>query len=287
MKTGLVLEGGAMRGLFTAGILDVLMENNIIFDGMVGVSAGAAFGCNFKSRQIGRSIRYNLKYCKDPRYCSLRSLIKTGDLYGKELCYYEIPQKYDIFDFDTFTENPMEFYVVCTDVDTGKPVYHKMKTGKGMEMEWMRASASMPMVSQPVKIGSRRFLDGGISDSIPLKFMEHQGYERNVVILTQPKGYVKHNNKAFPLIKKILKHMPQIATAMEQRADKYNKSLRYLKKLEADGKILIIYPPQKLEAGHIEHDPEIIQRTYEIGRQTGEQELQRIQKFLQQAKQSI
>ena len=148
MKTGLVLEGGAMRGIFTAGVCDVLMENGIDFDGCIGVSAGACFGCNFKSKQIGRAIRYNTRYCKDWRYCSVRSLIKTGDMFGAEFCYHTIPEKLDKFDAETFNNSNMEFYVVCTDVYTGKPVYHLCGEVDDKLYEWFRASASMPFVSK-------------------------------------------------------------------------------------------------------------------------------------------
>ena len=141
------MEGGAMRGMFTAGVIDVLMENGIEFDGSIGVSAGACFGCNYKSKQIGRAIRYNMKYCNDKRYCSLWSLIKTGNLYGADFCYKELPEKLDIFDNKTYNENPMEFYVVCTDVQNGETIYKKCETADRNEIEWMRASASMPLVS--------------------------------------------------------------------------------------------------------------------------------------------
>ena len=146
-----------MRGLFTAGVIDVLLENGIEFDGMIGVSAGAAFGCNFKSRQIGRALRYNVKYCKDKRYCSLRSLIKTGNLYGAEFCYHELPEKLDIFDSETFNNNPMESYVVCTDVDTGKPIYKRCDVADSDYLEWQRASASMPLASKVVEIDGLRY----------------------------------------------------------------------------------------------------------------------------------
>lgn len=148
MKCGLVLEGGAMRGLFTAGVTDVFMENGIAFDGAVGVSAGAAFGCNYKSYQPGRAIRYNTRFCRDKRYCSIRSLITTGDMFGADFCYHEIPEKLDVFDFDTYENSAMEFYVVCTDVETGKPVYHRCDTMNSRELEWLRASASMPMAAE-------------------------------------------------------------------------------------------------------------------------------------------
>ena len=158
MKKGLVLEGGAMRGLFTAGVIDEMMKENIVFDGVIGVSAGACFGCNYKSGQIGRAKRYNIKYCNDKRYCSISSLIKTGDLYGAKFCYHELPEKLDVFDSVAFEKSPAEFYIVCTDVETGAPVYHRMDKCDYEELEWMRASASMPLVSRVVEAGDRKML---------------------------------------------------------------------------------------------------------------------------------
>ena len=194
MKRGLVLEGGGMRGMFTAGVIDVMMEQCIEYDGAVGVSAGAVFGCNYKSRQIGRAIRYNLRFCKDPRYCSVRSLVKTGDLFGTDFCYRQIPNELDPFDVETYRNNPMEFYVVTTDVLTGQPLYHLCPNGDEIDLTWFRASASMPLASNIVEAEGRWMLDGGIVDAIPLKFAEGK-YDRNVVVLTQPTDYIKKKNK--------------------------------------------------------------------------------------------
>ena len=166
---GLVLEGGALRGLFTAGVLDVFMSNGIAFDGAIGVSAGACFGCNFKSGQIGRVIRYNRRFAKDPRYCSWSSLIRTGDLFNADFCYRELPMALDVFDAAAYAANPMAFYVVVTDCATGKPVYRRLDTADREAFEWIRASASMPLVSRPVRIGAGEYLDGGLSDGIPLR----------------------------------------------------------------------------------------------------------------------
>ena len=198
MKTGLIMEGGAMRGMFTAGVIDVLMEAGVSFDGAIGVSAGAVFGCNYKSRQIGRVIRYNKAYCQDPRYVSFRSLLKTGDIYGEQFCYHELPDRLDPFDVKTYAQNPMNFYVVCTDADTGKAVYHNCLKGDAEDIQWMRASASMPALSRFVKLDSYSLSDGGTADSIPVRFFESIGYDRNVVILTQPEGYVKKPNQLLP-----------------------------------------------------------------------------------------
>lgn len=167
MKTGLVLEGGAMRGMFTAGVMDVLMENGVDFDGVIGVSAGAAFGCNYKSKQIGRVIRYNTRFCADKRYGGLGSLVKTGDIYNTDFCYGTVPLELDPFDFTAYDANPQEFYVVCTDIESGQPVYHKYLGQSDHGFDWIRASASMPLVSRIVEIEGRKLLDGGIADSSP------------------------------------------------------------------------------------------------------------------------
>ncbi len=281
MKYGLILEGGAMRGMFTAGVLDIFMENGITVDGMVGVSAGTVFGCNYKSKQIGRTIRYNAKYCNDPRYCSIRSLIKTGDLYGNAFCYHEIPEKLDLFDIDTFAKNPMAFYATCTDVDTGKAVYHRIDHIDDTEMDWMRASASMPLVSTPVAIDGKRYLDGGIADSIPLRFFERIGYEKNIVILTRPKGYIKRQSRSTILMKAALHKMPRLVEQMQMRPNHYNRALRYLAKRVAKGYALAIYPPYDLPVGHVEKDPNKLRETYRIGRETGASMLPAVKAFLE------
>ena len=182
MKTGLVMEGGAMRGMFTMGVIDIMMEHGITYDGGIGVSAGAAFGCNYKSGQIGRVIRYNKAYCRDKRFSSIRSWVKTGNLFGVDFCYHELPEKLDPFDNDAYVANPMDFYVVCTDVMTGKPVYHRCDTGIGENVDWMRASASIPLFAEIVEIDGYKLLDGGIGDAVPLAYFESIGYEKNVSI---------------------------------------------------------------------------------------------------------
>lgn len=280
MKTGIVLEGGAMRGMFTAGVMDVLMENDITFDGGIGVSAGAVFGCNLKSKQHGRVIRYNLKYCRDWRYSSMRSLIETGSLYGAEFCYTELPYELDIFDIPTYRANPMEFYCGCTDMETGKPVFKKLEKGDGEDLYWFMASASMPIVSEPVKIRQWKLLDGGISDSIPLRFLEKKGYDRNVVVLTQPYNYVKKPNKALPLIKWVYKDNPGLIRALATRHIRYNRETAYIKSRAASGDVFLICPPEPLRIGSTEHDPMELIRVYDIGRRTMLAQVQALKEFL-------
>ena len=280
MKKGLVLEGGAMRGMFSAGVIDVLMENNIEFDAVVGVSAGAAFGCNYKSKQIGRTIRYNMKYIKDPRYCSFRSLIKTGDMFGKDFCYNEIPNKLDPFDNDTFKKNPVEFYVVATDINNGKAVYKKLDSADGYGLSYMRASASLPLVSKPVKIDGKELLDGGIADSIPLEFFINKGYEKNLVILTQPKDYIKKKNSLLPLMKISLRKYPKLIKAMANRHILYNNQIKYTEDAEKNGSAFIIRPSEKLPIGRLEKDPEVLKAVYDLGRKEAIKNLDKIKEYL-------
>ena len=268
-KTGLVLEGGAMRGMFTAGVLDVFMENDIRFDGIAGISAGAIFGCNFKSHQIGRAIRYNTRFSKDPRYCSIKSLLLTGDLYGVKFCYTEIPEKYDIFDTDTFEKDPAAFYVGATDTATGKTVYHLCRDGKRRDMRWIRASGSMPLAARPVKIGGRLLMDGGISDSVPYAFLEKKGYNRNVIVLTQPDGYFKEPGKGDLLFRVMLRKYPKVVEAMKARSEMYNKQMREIKQRETEGISLVIRPRESLNISRTERDPAELRRVYQLGRDVG------------------
>lgn len=280
MKTGLILEGGAMRGLFSAGVMDVFMENGIEFDAAIGVSAGAAFGCNYKSRQPGRVIRYNKRFAKDPRFCSFRSLIKTGDLFGAEFCYHTIPDELDLFDTQAYIDNPMDFYVVVTDIETGKAVYINSDEAGEDSLECFRASASMPVVSKPVEIKGKKYLDGGIADSVPIQYFESIGFERNVIILTQPMGYVKKPSSIAKVMRHVLKDYPKVAETMENRHNEYNETLAYIAEREKSGNALVIRPEAPLEIGRVEHNPDRMQAVYDEGRRTAEKYLEQVKDFI-------
>ena len=280
MKNGLVLEGGAMRGLFTAGVLDVLMENRVRFDGLIGVSAGACFGCNYKSGQIGRVIRYNKRFARDPRYCSWRSFFWTGDLFNADFCYRELPMELDVFDAETFETNPMEFYLVVTDCATGEPVYRRIDHADEKAFQWMQASASMPIVSRPVAIDGGEYLDGGLSDAVPLRYFESLGYDRNVVITTRPRGYRKPPAGKLRLWKPFLRRLPKVCDAMQSRSERYNATLDYLDSRVQFGQTFLIAPEQPLEISRISHDPNQMQSVYETGRAAGERNLNALLEFL-------
>ena len=279
MKKGLVLEGGAMRGLWTAGVTDVMMEHDVWPDGLIGVSAGAAFGCNYKSRQPGRAIRYNTRFARDARYSGVRSLLTTGDYFNAKFGYHVIPKQYDVFDDDAFNQNPMEFIVVCTDVETGEAVYQPLSEASYDTYEYIRASASMPLASKVVKLQGRKLLDGGVSDSIPLAYFEKIGYNRNVVILTQPLGYQKKHLRLMPLMRMALRKYPKMIQAMDIRHEMYNRQLEYVTEAEREGRCMIIRPDKKIPIGHISHDADQMRLVYEMGRKAGERHIDRIREF--------
>ncbi len=279
MKKGLILEGGAMRGLWSAGVTDVMMEHDIWPDGLVGVSAGAAFGCNYKSRQPGRAIRYNTRFANDSSYSGLKSLMTTGDYFNASFGYHVVPYQYDLFDVAAFEQNPLSFTVVCTDVMTGQAVYHEMTHVDFDELEWLRASASMPLASKVVSVGGRLLLDGGVSDSIPLEYAEQAGYQRNVVVLTQPLGYQKEHNRLMPLMRIALRKYPAMVKALDERHIMYNKQLEYVARAEHEGRCLVIRPDEKIPIGHISHDADRMRLVYNMGRQVGERYIEKIKKY--------
>jgi predicted patatin/cPLA2 family phospholipase len=277
---GLVLEGGAMRGLFTAGVLDVFMENGIKFDNVIGVSAGACFGCNYVSGQVGRTIRYNMKYARDKRYCSVSSLIKTGDIFGGEFCYHTLPMELDKFDEAAFIDSGIPFYMVVTDIETGEAGYHKMCDVSYEELEWMRASSSMPLVSNIVEIGGGKYLDGGMTDAIPLKASEALGCDKNVTVLTKPRGYRKSHERTMPLIRLKYKEYPNLIRAMDIRHITYNEQLDHVFTQEKAGSNFVICPKSPLPLGHICHDPLVMRETYEIGRNEANELMPALERFL-------
>lgn len=280
MKKGLVLEGGGMRGLFTAGVLDVMLENWIVVDGMIGVSAGALFGCNYKSGQVGRALRYNKRFAADPRYMSFRSLLQTGNYINKEFAFDEVPMKLDVFDMKAFDANPIAFYLVCTDIEKGVPYYKHIQTAADNIMEWFRATGALPVLSRPVELEGMTLLDGGITDCIPLRFFQQEGYEKNIVILTQPLGFRKSPTRLGPLFRWVHHKHPQVAKCMAHRHILYNSQLDYIQEQARLGHTLLIYPEQPLKIGRTEGNASKMQQTYDTGRERAYDMLNTIREFL-------
>ena len=279
MKTGLVLEGGAKRGIYTAGVLDVLLENNILTDGVIGVSAGAIHGCSYVALQKGRSIRYNMKYGNDYRFMSFKSWLKTGSVVDTQFCYHELPEKLDPFDNETFQKSGIQFYVTCSNLDSGKAEYILCRD-MFAEIDYLRASASLPLVSRIVEVDSKKLLDGGITDSIPLKAFESMGYEKNIVILTRPKGYRKKPNPLAWLSALVYRKYPRFVEAIYKRHNMYNDELDYVAQREKAGQALVLRPSRFIKVAKMEQDLNRVKDMYELGRHDAMTQLDKIKKFL-------
>ena len=277
---GLALEGGGYRGMYTAGVLDVWMEHGITCDHMVGVSAGAAFGYNFKSRQIGRAIRYNKAYCADKRYAGVGSWLRTGDMFNADFAYREVPIERDPIDLEAYQATPMRFTAVCTDVATGKAVYHDLPYGDERDIEWIRASSAIPVATRPVKIDGHVYLDGGVADSIPSAWLFEQGYGRNIVVLTQPAGYVKEPNGLMPWLRLVFRRYPAFVEALATRHEVYNATLADLARREAAGEVFVVRPSESVKVPSLCRDPEELERIYRIGRRDAEGTLPALEAYL-------
>ena len=279
MKTSLVLEGGAKRGIYTAGVLDVLLENGIMTDGVLGVSAGAIHGCSYVAKQVGRSIRYNLKYGNDYRFMSFRSLLLSGNMVDTKFCYHDLPEVLDPFDNETFQKSATKFYAVCTNVETGAPEYVWCKD-MFKDIDFLRASASMPLVSQIVEVGGMKLLDGGIADSIPLKAAYKLGFEKNIVVQTRPAGYRKKPTRMAWLAKLVYKKYPKFVEVIKNRHLMYNQELDEIEKAAQKGDILVIRPSRLIKIKKMEPNLDIVKEMYELGRQDALDKLEKIKDFL-------
>ena len=277
MKVGLVLEGGAMRGMYTAGALDVFLDNDINVSGVIGVSAGALFGVNYVSRQRGRALRYNKKFSADKRYISIHSLIKTGDLVNKEFAFDVVPRQLDPFDDDTFINSGVPFYAVVTNIETGEAEYILIKSGF-KQMETLRASGSMPFVSRPVEVNGKFYLDGAVSDAVPFKKALESGCEKIIVILTRPSGYRK---KYSPLPYKLFyKEFPNFIETAKNSYKKYNETMDLIEEYEAKGKIIVLRPSELVKMKRVEKDRKKLQRMYDLGISDCTKKLDEIKEYI-------
>ena len=282
-KVGLVLEGGAMRGMYTAGVLDTFMDKNIEIDGIIGVSAGALFGANYFSNQKGRTLRYNKKYCKDKRYISINSFIKTGNIVNKDFAYYKITNELDIFDDNKFVKTNKDYYVTVTNVLNGLPEYINIKNGIVNNMEALRATSAMPLVSKMVKVNNNLYLDGAISDSIPVDKCIELGYDKVIVILTQHLEYKKKPLSKLDTIFVNVKYhkYPVLKEKIKLRYKNYNERLEKIKKLEKEGKIFVIRPSKQLNISRLERDENKLQEVYDLGVNDSKKLMKNLQHYLE------
>ena len=279
MKIGLVLEGGAMRGLFTAGVLDIFLDNNVEVTDVVGVSAGTLFGVNYVSKQRGRALRYNLKYINDKRYMNVKSWLKTGNLINKDFTYYKLPFQLDVFDNKTFKESPINFFATVTNIETGEAEFVKIKDAY-KQMETLRATSALPFISEIIEVGDKKYLDGGISNSIPVDFFEKQDFDKVIVILTRPITYRKEKTTGIQY-KMFYKKYPKLVEKLENRYKEYNDTVDKIVELEKEGKLFVIRPSENITIKRLEKDVEKLQKVYDLGLKDGNNIIEDLKQYLE------
>jgi len=280
-KVGLVLEGGGMRGMFTAGVLDFFLEEGLEFPCIIGVSAGAIHACSFLSKQKYRNRDITLKYINDKRYCSFRSLFTSGDMFNVRFSYYEIPEKHFPFDKKTFNKSKTKLLITATNIVEGKPKHFHIKTFDNGEIEALRASASLPIISNIVKYKGKEYLDGGLSDGVPIKKIESEGYEKNIVILTRPEGYRKRKSRLNLAMKGKYRKYPLLNKLFKERHIRYNETMEYLETQERAGKVFIIRPESKLKIKRIDKNCNRLEAAYNCGYNTAEKQYKKIRNFME------
>lgn len=278
MKTLLILEGGGLRAIYTAGVLDCFLKNNIKVDAVIGVSAGALFGINYLSKQQGRVIRYTLENANNKDYMGISSWIKTGNIMNKDFCFNKLIYETDPFDFKTFNKSKIEFYVTVTNVETGKAEYKRINDIEE-DMEYLRASGSMPIVSKIVKVNGKKYLDGGISDSVPIKWGLKNGYKRIIVVETRPKTYRKKKSKLLPY-KILYKDYPHLVKTVKERYNIYNKTKTYIEALEEENRVFVIRPTEYIKIKRIENNKDKIQEMYRLGLKDANERLKELKKYM-------
>lgn len=263
-KIGLILEGGGMRGIYTAGVLDFFIEKNIKVDITIGVSAGSCHASSYLSKQYKRAYNATVDYINDKRYLSFSNLIKTGSIFGMDFMFNKIPNELNIYDYDTFSKSKSKFVVVATNCETGSPEYFELKDLK-KEIIYMQASCSIPMFANIVEIDDFKLVDGGVSDSIPIEYALNQGYKKNIVVLTRDITYKKNKQKFLSIVNRKYKKYPNLIKAIENRHLNYNKSLNLVNQLEKDGDVLVIRPKKPVNVSQIEKNAKKLTSLYEEG----------------------
>lgn len=278
-RLGLVLEGGGMRGVYTAGVLDFFLEENFFVDGVIGVSAGAVQAVNFVSRQEKRGFRVIATYANDKRYMSFRSLLLTGDLFNRKFCYERIPNELDPFDYETFRNSSTRCYATATNVLTGEASHLELKDLHD-DMDKLRASGSLPLVSNLVNIDGIPHLDGGIADSIPFDAFRRMGYGKSIVVLTRAKGYRKSPNRLVPIIRFKYRKYPKFIAACENRFRVYNETLDALEAAEARGDVFVIRPQKTVEVARLERNASKLEALYREGFAEAKERFDDLKRFI-------
>lgn len=279
-QAGLILEGGGMKGVYTAGVLDFFLDKEIEFSSVYGVSAGACHMCSYLSKQRGRALDVSVDYLDTRRYCSVESLLTSGDLFNVDICYSLIPEYLYPYDYEAFNRYEGKAYSVATDIVTGKPEYFRIHDMKE-DIAKIRASASLPLVSRNVKIGNSLYLDGGISDSIPLQQSVISGNRKNVVIMTKEVGFVRQPSRQLALVKARYIQYPKVYELMADRHIRYNEQLEYIRRQQEEGRAFVIRPKTAGDVRRVEKDPEKLRALYRQGYADAEECYKELKEFLE------
>ena len=278
-KIGLILEGGGMRGIYTAGVLDFFIDKNIEVDLVIGVSAGGCHAASYLSKQYKRAYHTNIDYINDKEYLSFRNLIKTGSIFGMDLMFNKIPNELYLYDHDTFRKSKSKFTVVTTNCETGKAEYITL-TDMKKDIMYLQASCSIPMFANIVEIDGYNLVDVGVSDSIPIEYAINQGCDKNIVILTRDKTYRKNKVKFLPVIKRKYKNYPKLVRAIENRHINYNKSLDLVKSLEEKNEVFVIRPKSPVKVSQIEKNKDKLIELYNDGYNDAKDAYEKIIEFI-------
>lgn len=279
MSTGLVLEGGGLRAIFTSGVVDLLLDEGIRFDAVFGVSAGACHACSFLSGQRGRAFRAMAGYVGDKRYGSWRNWLRTGDYFSEQFAYHELPEKLCPLDAEAYARNPVKLRAVATNCRTGLAEYPVVEDVL-RDMDVIRASASLPLLSRMVPLRGELYLDGGISDSIPVAQSLREGNARNVVVLTRDASYRKGPNPMMPLLRLRYRRYPALVKAMAERHLRYNETMEKIAEWERDGSVFVVRPSKPLEIGRLEKDYATLEAGYRLGYETARELLPRLREYV-------
>ena len=283
VSAGLIIEGGGMRGVYSAGILDFFLDQNLEFSSVYGVSAGACHACSYLSRQRGRAFAVNVDYLEDKHYCSVYSWLTTGNMLGVEMLYDKIPNQLNLYDYDAFEKSKSKFYAVATNCQTGEAAYLPV-THMRRDIRKVQASSSLPVLAKMVEIDGRLYMDGGMADSIPLRKSIQDGNRKNVVLLTQHDGYTKEPNKAMGIIRMVYRKYPKLVEATATRHIRYNQALKFVAEEQKKGTAFVIRPKHPVHVGRLEKNRKKLQMLYEEGYADAKSCWPELQAFLQEEK---
>lgn len=280
-QAGLVLEGGGMKGVYTAGVLDFFLDKGLEFSSVYGVSAGACHMASFLSKQKGRAFAVDTDYLEGSDYCSVKSLLTTGDLFNVKMCYHTIPEQLNPYDYEAFNRYEGKAYSVVTNIETGEPEYLRIRDMK-KDIDMIRASASLPLVSRNVEINGKLYLDGGISDAIPLKRSIKDGNQKNIVVMTKEEGFIRRPASQLSLVKVRYLKYPKVYECMAERHAVYNAALKFIEKQQENGQAFVIRPKKPSQVGRIEKDVKKLRALYEEGYQDARECFEEMMNYLEQ-----